>query len=217
MMNVSMPSDKGGFIRVLAPDGAVLYGGRQQLLYNENIPPLSSEYDKRLAGFGCGAVALSNILTYLEGVKTGDFDISSEKFRERVISSAEYIPPDSDGIRFMLGCGRLLSRRIRYYAAGITSREKLLDRISISLKADMPVPIGVYCPKKDKGYELRLYGSREEISRTRAHYMLITAIENDCLVISSWGKKFIMDTDTLIADAKKRFSGSLCTGVFIIG
>ncbi|MBQ8568418.1 MAG: hypothetical protein IJ446_04290 [Oscillospiraceae bacterium] len=212
-----MPSDKGGFISVVAPNGERLYGGRQQLLYDESSPLLSSDYNKRLSGFGCGAVAASDILAYLDGAKTGKLTISSEKFYETVLSAAEHITPDADGVRFMRGCGRFLSRRIYYYPVGITRRETLIRKISDSLSSDMPVPIAVYCPEKDEGFEMRLYGDEERISRAKAHYMVVTAIENDKLVISSWGKKYLMDIDMLRAKSRKRLVSAFGTAVFIIG
>ena len=64
---------------------------------------------------------------------------------------------------------------------------------------------------------MRLYDNKELISRAKAHYMVVTAIENDKLVISSWGKKYLMDIDILRERTKKRISSLFGTAVFIIG
>lgn len=195
--------------KFIFPDGK-RYGGDQN-----DFP------EKKYREKGCGVIALANLICYISRndpmfFKKSD-DIGRTDYEALCGEIKKSLPPDADGIRLMLCFKKLTGNSLGYYPLLLCKKEKLLKLLEEALSEDIPVIVSVFSAgKKNKGFELRGAGRNYY---ARAHYMTSTALlyENNkiSVVLSSWGKRFIMDFDEYCKLGGKNPINAVGTGFFI--
>ena len=165
--------------------------------------------------YGCGVVAMGDVLIYL-GIHRlpCNTDLLYGMLRENgCLSYPRYerylrkmnkrylgIIPGFGVPNFQLA--RAMNRYFRHYRIDLRARwclssGKMLERIQDSLSKDYPVilAIGQNIPfwRKKK---LTLYRQENGVylpaTETKAHYVVVTGMENGYLQISSWGKEYFI-------------------------
>lgn len=186
-------------------DGQQLYrGGSQQLLPR-----------KAMRDVGCGIVGAANVLLYLSrkiGKSFGPLDgkeetlpLSLDRFRRACrYLQLRYLPIlpgfGMNGITLSIGMNRFfLTHRIPYRAHWCVSAEKLPEHVSDMLEKDLPVilAIGPNFPFFWRKKRLSLYrrltdGRLTKAGSTTGHYVTITAMDDECFTVSSWGHEYII-------------------------
>lgn len=172
-------------------DNSVTYGG------NQNCWEKSS-----MQGYGCGIIAVANFLLY-KGL------YSKINMQDDKINQADYIAFCNmlrqkyfpiiprfgiNGIELALGMNRYFKKNhIPMCASWYVPGKKLYSEIEKMLCNDCPVIIaaGPGFPRIWKNNRLSLYDeNKNKASSCRAHYMTITAMDDEGLIVSSWGKKY---------------------------
>ena len=155
-----------------------------------------------MQGYGCGIIAVANLLLYMGLVP--DVNITGGK-----ISKDEYmtlcntlrhryfpiIPRFGiNGIELSAGVNRYFRvNRIPMRASWFVPEKKLYSEIGRMLSEDIPVIIaaGPGFPRIWKKDRLSLYDAdMHKASSCRAHYMTVTAMDDDGITVSSWGRKY---------------------------
>ncbi len=165
--------------------------------------------------FGCGVVAMGDVLIYLGihrlpcntdllyGMLREDGCLSYpryERYLRKMNKRYLGIIPGFGVPNFQLA--RAMNRYFRHYRIDLRARwclssGKMLERIQDSLSKDYPVilAIGQNIPfwRKKK---LTLYRQENGVylpaTETKAHYVVVTGMENGYLQISSWGKEYFI-------------------------
>ena len=165
--------------------------------------------------FGCGVVAMGDVLIYLGihrlpcntdllyGMLREDGCLSYpryERYLRKMNKRYLGIIPGFGVPNFQLA--RAMNRYFRHYRIDLRARwclssGKMLERIQDSLSKDYPVilSIGQNIPfwRKKK---LTLYRQENGVylpaTETKAHYVVVTGMENGYLQISSWGKEYFI-------------------------
>ena len=165
--------------------------------------------------YGCGVVAMGDVLIYLGihrlpcntdllyGMLREDGCLSYpryERYLRKMNKRYLGIIPGFGVPNFQLA--RAMNRYFRHYRIDLRARwclssGKMLERIQDSLSKDYPVilAIGQNIPfwRKKK---LTLYRQENSIylpaTETKAHYVVVTGMENGYLQISSWGKEYFI-------------------------
>ena len=165
--------------------------------------------------YGCGGVALGDVLIYLGihrlpcntdllyGMLREDGCLSYpryERYLRKMNKRYLGIIPGFGVPNFQLA--RAMNRYFRHYRIDLRARwclssGKMLERIQDSLSKDYPVilAIGQNIPfwRKKK---LTLYRQENGVylpaTETKAHYVVVTGMENGYLQISSWGKEYFI-------------------------
>ena len=165
--------------------------------------------------YGCGVVAMGDVLMYLGihrlpcntdllyGMLREDGCLSYpryERYLRKMNKRYLGIIPGFGVPNFQLA--RAMNRYFRHYRIDLRARwclssGKMLERIQDSLSKDYPVilAIGQNIPfwRKKK---LTLYRQENGVylpaTETKAHYVVVTGMENGYLQISSWGKEYFI-------------------------
>ena len=165
--------------------------------------------------YGCGVVAMGDVLIYLGihrlpcntdllyGMLREDGCLSYpryERYLRKMNKRYLGIIPGFGVPNFQLA--RAMNRYFRHYRIDLRARwclssGKMLERIQDSLSKDYPVilAIGQNSPfwRKKK---LTLYRQENGVylpaTETKAHYVVVTGMENGYLQISSWGKEYFI-------------------------
>lgn len=165
--------------------------------------------------YGCGVVAMGDVLIYLGihrlpcntdllyGMLREDGCLSYpryERYLRKMNKRYLGIIPGFGVPNFQLA--RAMNRYFRHYRIDLRARwclssGKMLERIQDSLSKDYPVilAIGQNIPfwRKKK---LTLYRQENGVylpaTETKAHYVVVTGMENGYLQISSWGKEYFI-------------------------
>ena len=165
--------------------------------------------------YGCGVVAMGDVLIYLGihrlpcntdllyGMLREDGCLSYpryERYLRKMNKRYLGIIPGFGVPNFQLA--RAMNRYFRHYRIDLRARwclssGKMLERIQDSLSKDYPVilAIGQNIPfwRKKK---LTLYRQENGVylpaTETKAHYVVVTGMENRYLQISSWGKEYFI-------------------------
>jgi len=207
--------------------GRTTYGGSQKLSKN-----------KIFQSSGCGLVAACDLFMYmhrhLEGCSSNLFahlpssgTVDIEEYNNLLNSLSYYFPliPNYgiNGLMLTLGINSFFIRHSFPYIAvwGIRT-DKLWERIEKMLSQDIPVIISVgpnlsLSPDKYKAkmYSADRNGELRESVKVSAHYMTVTAIDDQWLTVSSWGRKyFISRSDYRIY--VKHHSASLFSNIVYI-
>ena len=182
------------------------FGGRQ------NLSP-----DASVSGYGCGLVGVADILYYLCHYNTftqrGNVLLGRNKdFLENdsaVVDSETYnhvlaklnhdyfamIPGLGIlGFDLSFGFNRIAKAiGINYKSSWAVSSLRVIDMIKEMLSNDIPALISVGrrldIPKNNKG--IRLYSDSGTADvYVKSHYMVVTAIDDEYLTVSSWGNKY---------------------------
>lgn len=165
--------------------------------------------------YGCGVVAMGDVLIYLGihrlpcntdllyGMLREDGCLSYpryERYLRKMNKRYLGIIPGFGVPNFQLA--RAMNRYFRHYRIDLRARwclssGRMLERIQDSLSKDYPVilAIGQNIPfwRKKK---LTLYRQENGVylpaTETKAHYVVVTGMENGYLQISSWGKEYFI-------------------------
>lgn len=183
-------------------EGNISYGGSQNYYRTER--------EKKC---GCGIVGAADVLLYMEAVKTGEFRFSLEKFLKLSEElRKKYIPiiPGRGVNAFLLakGFNRYFKKNSMAYKAywKVTSFNKW-EIVEQMLKNDIPVIIAIgnnfpfVWGKKGLNLYVRdlHYTENEDVYKSEqtvnGHFVIITAIEKNCLTVSSWGRKYFINID----------------------
>lgn len=178
-------------------DGVRSYGGRQQW---------SDRWDLRKCG--CGAIAMTDLALYLvrhHGMDGPDLpDPAPLADYDRLCSKLQlkYLPmvPPAGIIGPTLAAGISLYCRIHkipLQAVWGVRVKNFWSAMADMLDRDLPViiSVGQNVPRIWENQKLDLYrqtgdGCYTAVSRVRAHYMTVTAMDDTWLTVSSWGKQF---------------------------
>ena len=149
---------------------------------------------------GCGVIACADLLLYLEHrplpVAAADYNALAEELRRRYLPLLPRF--GINGLLLTLGLNRCLRSRSIHLRATWGVRPGRLQRcIGGMLARDLPVilAIGPNFPLFWRRKKLTLYktasdGSRRPAGSTCAHYVTVTAMDDEWLHISSWGEAY---------------------------
>lgn len=214
-------------ITSILKDGRTTYGGSQKLSENKTI-----------RSSGCGPVAACDLFLYMHRhheycnsnlfaslPSSGPIDIKSY---DNLLSSLSFYFPlipnyGISGFMLTLGINSFFIRHSFPYIAVWGIRADIMwERIEKMLSQDIPVIISVgpnlslsrHKYKTDM-YSLDRHGQLKRSAKVNAHFMTVTAIDDQWLTLSSWGRKyFISRSDYRIYS--KHHSGSLFSNIVYI-
>lgn len=175
----------------------------------------------QLASYGCGLVAMGDILLYLDGKSE---IISHKKYLHYLKGLHEtyfYVPKITKGIFApMLAAGfnlRAIEKKSGFRARWGVWPSNLKKSIEKMLSDDIPVlfSVGANFPKIWGKEGLCMYSKNEntgtfyQSQTVRRHYMVITGIEESpvygkMLSVSSWGEHFYIVLDDYINYVRKQ-------------
>ena len=227
-MNDQHPALRHPFPRI-ADGNTLSYGGNQ------------SKFEKRyVQQGGCGLVGAANLIYYLasQGIYGKHADLPAQMQPECVISleafnrSCEqlrkrFLPVlprlGMNGFSLVLGLNLYFLRyRMPYRAFWGIRGKKLWQRAAEMLRQDLPVifSIGPNFPKlwgKEKVtfYQRLPDGTYRPAAATLAHYVTITALDEDYAKISSWGREFYVSRREY-EDYVRRHSAYLVSNIAVI-
>lgn len=202
------------FIRIQT-DNKDIYGGNQ-----------SRFKSKRLRGYACGPVAVTNILAYERFARKGIPRISEEQFNALFKELSFFVPVipkfGVNGVFMALGLNIYFwtHREKRFAVWGVFSFN-IFKRIQKSLDKDEPVVLGIgpnfpnFFGKKTIGIYAKNETGYIERYRTNAHYVTVTGIDSEWLRISTWGEEAYINRNEFTQYMKKS-SASLFTNILVI-
>lgn len=209
-------------------NGLLTYGGSQLLSDSAVIKKC-----------GCGVVAAADLFIYAHRFRVGcHCDMFDRLGRVLGVPLNEYnsvlralsrryfplTPPF--GINGLgLVCGMNLYFMTHSWSLraqwGVRYRE-LWQSIESMLDDDIPViiAVGPNMPRFWQDNRLGLYtrlpdGNYKRIGAVKAHYMTVTAIDDDYLTVSSWGRKYYISRCEYDAYTRAYSNGLLCNIVYI--
>ena len=162
---------------------------------------------------GCGIAGAVDVLLYREALQTGKFTFSTQDFLEMAENIRKYIPiiPGRGVNSFILASG--LNRYFRKKGISLRAHWKITrhnkwEELENRLKKDIPVILAIgnnfpnvwgkkklnlYVPDtKNKNPEEKVYKKQQGVN---GHFVVVTAIEDNCLTVSSWGRKYFINID----------------------
>ena len=191
-------------------DGKILYGGSQ------NVYPTAKE-----KASACGIAAAADVVLYLKCLATGIFDVEKDDFISisRIIKKFVPIIPGRGVNSFILAIGlnRFFKKSgLRFHAKWKCTEKKKWEITERMLKDDIPVilAIGNNYPFIWRENGLNLYvpdgpqqGVQEvvfkKVQAVCGHFVVATAIDGNVLTVSSWGRKYYINTDEYDRYVKK--------------
>lgn len=194
---------------------AVGYGGSQSWYPKDS--------DKKCA---CGITAAADVILYINALRKQNFRIEKEDFiNVSGMLKKKYLPviPRFGVNSFILAIG--MCRYFRKMEPGYVCYWKITPfrkwkTVEKMLKNDIPVilAIGSNFPIVWGKHGLKLYRKTDTgVSQTdvKGHYVVITGIHGDTIVISSWGKKYYIKKSEFDAYVR-RYSGHLYSNILVI-
>lgn len=207
-------------------DGHIYYGGSQML----------SE-DKNFRKCGCGIVAAADLFLYLhryhKKCQTNLFapyenlehlpasDLTSIY---RKLSHFFALIPNFgiNGIMLSLGINTFFIRhKIPFYARWGVLPSKLWSTIEEMLENDIPVlmTVGPDFPRIWQKHSANMYpdtaAGQLRSTKVRAHFMTLTAIDDEWMYVSSWGKKYKIYRDEYEFFARNH-STSIASNIMLV-
>ena len=186
----------------IVTDRAKYYGASQYLLENG-----------REQTCGCGIAGAVDVILYRRALKTGEYTFSEQEYLDTAKSIRKYIPiiPGRGVNSFLLASG--LNRYFRKNGIDLRARWKLTrlkkwEILEKMLENDIPVILAIgnnfplvwgkkklnlYVPdtkKTDQGE--KVYKKQQGVN---GHFVVVTSIEDNCLTVSSWGRKYYINVD----------------------
>lgn len=211
-MIITLPRDSGNFLEIYdSKNNKVYYGGRQQLFT-----------DERYRNKGCGSIALANIILYMhigkKRVTLGEYTDIAEKINR-------ILKPDADGFALMRAYRKYTGCKAKYFPLIFSKKERLFERIRLSLQDDRPLVISVYNKNSYPVYIIERITENIRCSReyrVKAHYMTVTGIaahnNKRWIIMSNWGERFVLDYDDYYGVNKYLFrngaGNSIGSGIF---
>lgn len=210
---------KGEYISVLK-DGRLSYGGSQRW----SDSPI-------LRGYGCGVIAALDLLLYLarqrevgsaRTMPAGGpvpwtlYDRWARQLSRRYMP---VVPPvGTNGWAIALGLNAVFLRQgIPLRASWGVSRDRLWTRMGELLDRDVPVilSIGRNFPRVWRNVETAFYTPGRESGppacSTNAHFVTVTAMDEDYLTVSSWGHPYRLSREEFDAYRREASASLLCT------
>ena len=191
-------------------DGTCSYGGNQSW---------SARWDLRRCG--CGAVAMTDLALYLARYHGWDGpvlpDPAPQADYDRLCGSLQrkylpMLPPVGiNGLTLAVGISLYCRvHKIPLQAFWGVRVKNLWTAMADMLDRDLPVifSVGQNIPRVWENHKLNLYkktgdGVYTAVSRVRAHYMTVTAMDDTWLTVSSWGKQFCIHREEYEAYGKR--------------
>ncbi len=175
-------------------DAQISYGGNQNFWK-----------DNTMRGYGCGVIAVANLLVYKnlvpnlettgKSISKTDYMNICELLKKRYLPIIPYF--GINGIELSIGVNAyFVTHGIDLAASWYVPSKRLFTEIAKMLEDDLPVIIsaGPDFPRVWKRDRLNLYDANsEKASSCRAHYMTVTAMDDKTLTVSSWGRKYYID------------------------
>lgn len=207
---------KRDFLTIKRPTGD-LYGGRQQ-----------NCKEKHMQGYGCGAIACANVLFYDAHKVSGKLDIDETEFLDKVDYLRKHflfvIPRfGMNGIFMALGLDlyyriHMVNKKARWGCL----HKNVYKHIERMLSEDEPVvlSIGPNFPNLIFGKKtVNLYtlkgGKYIQATTTKAHYVTVTGIDDEWMMVSSWGYRYYVNRKEYTEYVKKHSNG-LFSSIMII-
>ncbi len=182
---------------------------------------------KRLQGYGCGVIACANIITQCIFTGPGLRHISREDYiKEAGKLTRFYIPViprfGVNGVFMSFGINLyFLFHRLPYRAFWGVSVKKRDIRIEEMLKANIPVclAIGPNFPNLFGRHQIDLYRKEGDgyvpDCRIKAHYVSVTAMDEEWYEISSWGRRLYINRQEY-SDYLRKHSCRLFTNILVV-
>ena len=184
---------------------------------------------RTLLKYGCGVVGMGDVLLYMGlhrpscstdlqyGIEREDGMLSTpryERYLRRLRRKYLGIIPGFGVPGFLVPLA--MNRYFRHYrmdfrARWCVSHTKLYRRIEESLAKDLPVllAIGQNIPFWGK-HKLKLYrqenGKYLPAAEVKAHFVVVTGLENGYLQVSSWGREYYISWQEYVSYVKKHSS-----------
>lgn len=210
-------------------ENIVGYGGSQKWYHDEND-------DK----YGCGIAACADVLLYMmcRDRKYTDRDVEiQENNGEYIISKSDFIS-FSEKIRkrnlplipkfgvnsFVMTLGMnkyFLEKHMPYKCYWKFTPFRKWQLVENMLQRDIPVvlAVGANFPMVWGKHKLRLYFKNEQggvmFTEVKAHYVVVTAIDEEWLTISSWGRKYYIRKKEFELYVR-RYSGHIYSNILVI-
>ena len=180
------------YLRVL-DDTSSHYGGNQ-----------SWDPKKAVRKSACGPVAATGLICYVQGeneIERDEFMQKFTKLRRVYFPILPYL--GSSGISIAAGLNvYFMVHRMPYHARWCISGRRMPQRIETMLSLDIPVIlcIGNHMPKFWKNGKLKLYqknpdGTMRVYTKTSAHFVTVTEMDDTWMTVSSWGKKLYISRE----------------------
>lgn len=180
---------------------------------------------KYVKGYGCGVVACSNLL--LHSVERKGEVLSREdyvRFGKRMRHLYLPVIPKfgMNGLFMALGMNvYFFVKRLPMRCYWGCLRKNIFEHIERMLREDFPpvLAIGPNFPNLWGKKTLTLYTLRGDnyvpAAYTKAHYVSVTAMDDEYLEVSSWGKKYYINRNEYLEYAKK-CSNFLFTSILVV-
>lgn len=186
-------------------NGKIYYGGSQML-----------SPDKMFRKCGCGIVAAADLFLYLHRYHKGCRCSMFDCFKEEIISVDKFLPLYKSlrsyftliphlgisGIMLALGINAFfLHNKYPYYARWGVLPSRLWSSIEEMLRQDIPVliTVGPDFPRIWEKHSTNMYSDsaagHSRSTKVRAHFMTLTALDEEWMHVSSWGKKYRISRD----------------------
>lgn len=204
---------KKDFLRVVEGQNS-FYGGAQEWSQRKNVK-----------GYGCGVVACANVLLHWLDSPKGE--ISKEQYIKYAKAlRCKFLPViprfGINGILMALGMNVcLLFKRAGAFAYWGCFRWNIFKHIERMLSEDIPVVLaaGPNWPNLFGNHRLNMYmksGEEYRISGSmRAHYVTVTAMDEEWMTVSSWGRKYYINRNEYTEYVKK-YSNYLFSSILVI-
>ena len=185
---------------------------------------------------GCGVVAAGDVLLYLglhrRGCRTEEMHglfyengkIPQSRYQQYLRQLRRRYFPVLPGLGMswlvlLLGMNRYFHKhKIKLGIRWSMRPKRLTERIGEMLQKDFPVilAIGPNFPPFFRRQKLKLYvkegeGAYRHVTQTRAHFVVVTGMEEGKLEISSWGKRYYIDLEEYQTYARKSSNVFLCS------
>lgn len=181
----------------------------------------------RNQNMGCGIIAAANLITCIECISDKRYAVEFEDYMnlaEILGRKYIYVLPKFgiNGVFLSLGINWYFKKNnIPYQAKWGTGSKKIWTEIERMLDENLPVILaigpnnfGLFSNRR-----LPLYVKRGNTyvceTSTKAHYVSVTAISDDYLTISSWGKKFYIYKNEFMMYARK-YSNFLFSNILVM-
>ena len=199
---------------IVKDDERSFYGGTQEW-----------SRKKYVRGYGCGTVACANVLKHTVDrkgpeVSKGEYIDYTKHLRHFYLP---IIPKfGMNGLFMALGMNvYFLRKRLPFRARCGCLSKNIFKHIEEMLDADIPVVLaaGPNWPNLFGKHRLNMYeflgGQYVVTASMRAHYVTVTAMDDEYMTISSWGKKFYIKRDEFMEYAGKH-SNFLFSSILVI-
>ena len=216
------------FISVIEKN-TLTYGGAQQMSDIKSIQKC-----------GCGIVAAADFFIYTHRNRPGCYAamldstdhpeaIPVEKYNEilKALNRKYFplmVPFGLNGLALVCGMNMFFhANACPLRAQWGVKYNTLWQSIESMLKDDLPViiSVGKSFPFVWENNKLSLYtrfpnGNYNRVNSVRAHYMTVTAIDEEWLTVSSWGRKYYIRRSEYDAYTRDHSTGVLCNIAYVV-